>query len=139
MFWDTYTRESLQSPWLIDPRPEGSVNLTQAWPSRLFVIEPGLPPGAYGMLHRMIGALKYKPAQVFILEGDEEKLKALEFQAEPRSLLFFGPHFPGDFGQVLDWSGHQILKTHSVKDLLEKEELKKETWNHLQLFRRLAR
>ena len=134
-FWDQFIKESLQSPWVI--RPEGAADSVESqWHphTRIFVIENDLPDDAYQMLGKMVAALKYDPAAVLFLENLPGNMEALKGEVSDRILLFFGQDFPGQMGEAMNWSGHQIVKTHSVQSLLDNANLKKETWAHLKLF-----
>lgn len=88
------------------------------------------------MLQKMIKALHWKEGKDIVIVADSEKLwSEVPLWSEARALLIFDRHEgPGGWGQLKNWEGHQLMRTHSLKSMQEKPELKRETWKHLQEF-----
>jgi DNA polymerase III psi subunit len=138
-FWSLYTQESLQSPWFIQtPVPTECTPRFNIPTQKVFVVVPGELEGALEMLGKMVRALKYKADEVSFLEGTLERVDQLAECDEVKSLIFFGDQFPGPLGQAMNWAGHKMIKTYSLKNLQEKPELKKLTWSHLKTFAEIA-
>lgn len=133
-FWNVFTEESLQSPWVIGREGEGTAEPTTAL---VFVVPEGVTSSQQSMMAKMIGALKLKSDQVTIFSTNDDEAHEIQSWSEPKRIMFFGENFPGDSGQAINWFGHQTMKTHSLSDLEAQVELKKETWAHLQAYRSL--
>lgn len=133
-FWEQYFTESLQSPWVI--RAESSTS-NEVWPERIFVVQRALNDAQAEMSAKMIAALKFKPEQVAILPMTVDSLDVFSKLSTTHKILFFGENFPGQSSPAQNWMGHQVLRTHDMKDLAGNNSLKKETWAHLQEFAKL--
>ena len=135
-FWQEYNEHCLQSPWVIAPNGTG-VEIEDVIPSgRAFVFNPSQSDSAYSMMSKMVTALKLDPDQIQLLEDRPELIENIEC-LNAKKIVFFGDQFPGAFGEALHWAGHQVVKTHSLEDLLTQPDLKKQTWEHLKMFARL--
>lgn len=137
-FWDVFYAESLQSPWVIRPENLASDEKKIVKTEYAFIVEPGLGSEAFEMLSKMILAIKLEPDQVTLQELTVHEIDQLQMVGEPKKVLFFGNGFPGTFGQVRNWYGHQVVQSHKISALMENPELKKETWNHLKKYASLA-
>lgn len=133
-FWSEFIKESLYSPWLLKAVLESDAKPWVLHNHKVFVVEAGLDNEASEMLQKMIAALKYKQEEVTVLESQAQLEENLQNLSESKKILFFGNDFPGHFGEFQNWSGHRILQTHSVADLLRRPELKKQTWQHLKSY-----
>ena len=136
-FWQEFNEQCLQSPWIISPDGTG-VEIMDFIPSgRAFIFGKNQPDEAFTMMSKMVAALKLDQGQVNLLEADESLMTSLE-NHNAKKIVFFGKHFPGAFGEAFHWSGHKVVKTHGLGDLLSQPTLKKETWEHLKLFAGLS-
>ncbi len=86
------------------------------------------------MLGKMVAALNYQPDSVTIIGAEAHTLDYFEDAQASHKIVFFGNRCPGRFGEAMHWAGHQVVKTHSLEDLISNPSLKKETWSHLKLF-----
>lgn len=114
-----------------------NVEAVQEWgiPSKkVFVVESDLSDQGYEMLGKMVAALKFKPHEVSFVEDSEDLLTNLENLSDSKNILFFGETFPGHFGEIQNWFGHQVIQTHSMDRLLAKPNAKKATWAHLKTY-----
>lgn len=136
-FWNIYVTECLQSPWMIRPENQAAIPSSDFENTNVFLVEEFLPDEAYSMLSKMIVAIQLKNEEVTILNQGESSLQILEHQRQAKKIICFGDSFPGTFGECVHWMGHEIVKTHSLKALLDQASLKKETWVHLKKYRQL--
>jgi DNA polymerase III psi subunit len=136
-FWNTYVSECLQSPWMIRPENQYATPSMDFDKTIVFLVEEFLPDEAYTMLSKMIAAIQLKNEDVMILNQGEASVQMLENQSQSKKVICFGEAFPGTLGESVHWMGHEIVKTHSLKTLLEKPAFKKETWVHLKKYRQL--
>ncbi len=98
------------------------------------------------LTQKMIQAMKLTGPEVFILEWTHahtpapvEILQTLLRTAKP--VLIFGPgtarsligHFPA-IGEWSSWEGVRFVATESPLDLLQRPELKRVAWAHMQVF-----
>ena len=136
-FWSVFFDESLQSPWVIEPKKvadvQGETGVLVSTPYA-FVFSGDPDQTTSVMLSKMVLAIKLSPEEVTLAEWDGEEMNELKMVGEPKKILFFGSHFPGSFGQVRNWYGHQVIQTHSLSQLVSSPDLKKETWFHLKKF-----
>ena len=101
---------------------------------KIFIFPPEVSGDLYPMMEKMVSALGYRSGEVSFLELSEEKLDKLKEEGSSKRILFFGDGYPGAFGQLVEWSGHSIMKTHGLDVLRDQPELKKETWEHLKKY-----
>ena len=101
------------------------------------------------ILMNIIKALKPKKYDILELKIERSGLTekhadspAQDIHKTKSILIIFGidaahfliPHSQVELGQVQLLSGSQTLVTHSIEDMQEKPELKREAWQHLKAF-----
>ena len=133
-FWDTFLSESLQKPWRILPETPVGVQIPMPAAPYVFVFQETMTPEKEEMLSKMVSALKWSEQNVHVLNISFEQLDDLTAWSKPKGILFFGLDFPGDIGVIKNWFGHRMGQTHSLQSLLDRTELKKQTWQHLKDF-----
>ncbi len=133
-FWTTFVSESLQSPWMIRPKQIVDSSTEDTSGFYIFLVEELLPDEAYSMVSKMILAINLKPEEVTILNQGDVSVHWLSQLSSAKKIISFGDEFPGEFGEWVRWMGHEVIKTHSLKTLVDQPQHKKETWMHLKKF-----